>query len=255
MKLSSLIFASLTATVLSASTTHSATHNWSYHDDTPPEEWGEVSKICVTGKLQTPINIQTDKTVPAIKGKDELKFFNYHTGINSSLINNGHTVKVTPEFQNSYNQPYITVDGKLFNLLQFHIHTHSENRIDGKQSDLVAHFVHQSYNGDLAVVAVFFDVGEENMAISKYWDIMPKHIDEKATLDNIDISQVLPNDTSKFYTFMGSLTTPPCSENVKWFILKDKQTISANQIKSLRKIYPNNFRPIQSKNSRTIFER
>ena len=135
------------------------------------------------------------------------------------------------------------------------MHTHSESTINGKQSDLVAHLVHQSYNGDLAVVAVFFDVGEENSAIAEYWDLMPRHTGETTNLENIDISKILPKDTSKYYTFMGSLTTPPCSENVKWFILKDRQTISKTQIEALRTIYPSNFRPVQDKNSRTIFER
>jgi len=254
MKFASFIFASITA--LSASTPHSSdAKHWSYNGIFSPENWGKISKTCSAGKSQTPINIETSKTIPTVDRKDILKFYNYKTSLKTSVINNGHTIKITPKFLETYNEAYITIDGVRYNLLQFHMHTHSENRIDGKQSDLVAHLVHQSYDGKLAVVAIFFDEGEENSAIKEYWNQMPQKVNEVNSLFNVDISRILPADKSSYFTFMGSLTTPPCTENVKWFILKDRQTISKDQIEALRTIYPHNFRPVQNINSRTIFER
>ena len=253
MKIASLVFASLTA--LSASTHSTESKQWSYSGEYSPKNWGKIHKICSNGKFQTPINIDTTKTIQTEKNRDILKFHNYNTSLNSSVINNGHTIKITPNFEKSYENASITVDGKRFELLQFHMHTYSENRIDGKQSDLVAHLVHQSYDGQLAVVAVFFDEGKENLAIKEYWNLMPKKSGETSSLLNVDISKILPKDLSKYYTFMGSLTTPPCTEGVKWFILKDKQSISKEQIEALRIIYPHNFRPIQEMNSRKIFEK
>lgn len=254
MKIASLIFASLTA--LSASTvSHSEKPHWSYHGEFSPENWGKISKICSTGKFQTPINIITDDVLALPKSQDVLKFHNYKTSIDASVINNGHTIKITPTFKKSYENSSITVDGKRFKLLQFHMHTHSESTINGKQSDLVAHLVHQAYDGQLAVVAVFFDEGVENTSIKEYWNSMPLKSGGTSNLLNINIADILPEDISKYYTFMGSLTTPPCSENVKWFILKEKQTISTEQINALRTIYPSNFRPIQETNSRKIFEK
>jgi carbonic anhydrase len=227
--------------------------HWDYHGKYAPENWGELSSICRDGKFQTPIDIQTSETV-ALK-RDSLEFFNYSTHIDADVLNNGHTIKVTPIYKHGYENSYITIDGKFYKLLQFHMHTHSESRIDGKQSDLVAHIVHQSDDGELAVVGVFFEEGEENIEITNYWDFMPKNSGETSFITDVNVSKLLPADLSGYYHFMGSLTTPPCTEGVKWFILKDKQTISKEQIDALRKIFPDNYRPIQDMNGRTVFER
>jgi len=255
MKLHSILLNITLTSMAFASTVvhHSEVRHWGYSGELSPKNWGKVSPICSNGKLQTPINIETDKVKPL--GRDALKFFNYETDIDADVVNNGHTIKVTPLPNESYEAPYITIDGISYKLLQFHMHTHSESTIDGKRSALVAHLVHQSNDGKLAVVAVFFEVGKENLDIKKYWDKMPKHPGETIHIKHIDVAHILPSDTSKYYTFMGSLTTPPCTEGVKWFILKDKQTLSQEQIDKLRELYSHNFRPIQDKNGRDIFER
>ena len=133
------------------------------------------------------------------------------------------------------------------------MHTYSENQIDGKPADLVAHFVHKSDNSELAVVAVFYKTGEENTAISKYWDKMPAKAGDEIEVEHVDISAMLPKDLSHYYHFIGSLTTPPCSEGVKWFILQDRASLSKQQIETFRKLYPNNVRPVQELNNRKVF--
>jgi carbonic anhydrase len=253
MRIASLVFASIT-TLVASTPEHHGERDWSYSGEFGPENWGKISPICANGNRQTPINIET----PVLEQleRDALNFHNYEKVVHASVFNNGHTIKVTPIFDAHYNNSYITVDGKFYKLLNFHMHTHSENVIDGKQSDLVAHLVHQSYNGDLAVVAVFFEESEENnMDIEKYWGTMPLKRGDRTEVSGVEISHILPNDTKHYYTFEGSLTTPPCTEGVKWFVLKDKLSISKAQIEALRKVYPHNFRPIQNKNGRKILER
>jgi carbonic anhydrase len=244
----SLLLASLTSTLL-ASTTHHTERHWDYSGEYGPENWGIFSEVCKTGKLQTPINIETSK-VKHLE-EDILGFKNYVTDVNAHVINNGHTIKVVP--RGIY--AGITVDGEFFKLLQFHMHTHSESTIDEVRSDLVVHLVHKSNHNELAVVGVFFDVGEKNEDVTHYWDSMPKHTGEETEISGMDISHILPANKYSYYTFTGSLTTPPCTEGVKWFILKDKLHISQEQIDALREIFPHNYRPIQDKNGREIFER
>jgi carbonic anhydrase len=259
--LKKLIFSSLFTLSLFASTVDRHTPHWGYlgdisdeYDIILPKDWGEVAKLCGEGKSQSPIDIKTSETKPA-GDKSVLKFFKYKTSVDGKVINNGHTIKISPEFLNSYDNSYITVDGKFYQLLQFHMHTHSESTIDGKRFDLVAHLVHKSYDGELAVVGIFFEEGEENFDIKKYWDFMPKKRGEKNDLEDLDISHILPTDTSGYYSFMGSLTTPPCTEGVKWFILKDTLQLSKAQIGQLRAIFPHNYRDLQETNGRDIWER
>jgi carbonic anhydrase len=172
----SLLLASLTSTLL-ASTTHHTERHWDYSGEYGPENWGIFSEVCKTGKLQTPINIETSK-VKHLE-EDILGFKNYVTDVNAHVINNGHTIKVVP--RGIY--AGITVDGEFFKLLQFHMHTHSESTIDEVRSDLVVHLVHKSNHNELAVVGVFFDVGEKNEDVTHYWDSMPKHTGEMEEIE------------------------------------------------------------------------
>lgn len=242
---------------LMASTSHKAPHHkWDYKGEFAPEHWGDFYPTCKTGKFQTPIDIKTSETTKLDETHDSLKFFNYFTNVNIDVVNNGHTIKVVPLFNRDHEHSYITVDGKSYELLQFHIHTHSENTINGERFDLVAHLVHKSYDGELAVIAVFFKIGEEdNHELYKYWDNMPKEAHTYQQQEHVDIHSILPDNLDEYYAFMGSLTTPPCTEGVKWFVMKEIKHISKEQVELFRKIYPHNYRPIQPTNSRVIYER
>lgn len=222
--------------------------HWSYSGATGPEKWGSMAKefaLCDQGQRQSPIDIR--KTVkadlPAIQ-------FDYKN-IPLSIVDNGHSVKVdTP------NAGTISVDGETYTLLQFHFHKPSEEKINGKAYDLVAHLVHQSKDGKLAVVAVLFEIGKkEHPLIRLLWSNLPLEQEKAYAPKDVSFNplELLPSKRS-YYTFLGSLTTPPCSEGVRWLVLKTPVTVSKEQISGFGTVYKNNVRPVQPVNDRVIKE-
>jgi len=228
--------------------TKSHTTHWGYTGDVAPEHWAELDEkfsMCGKGKMQTPINI-----VPTEDIDIKPLGFHYNTSA-TTVINNGHTVQV-----NIASGSTVTIDGEEYELKQFHFHTPSENNIKGTEFPLEAHFVHATKNGDLAVVAVMFKDGAADPMIAKIWSKFPLDENKPVSIDlsKADINQILPSDKD-YYKFMGSLTTPPCSENVKWNVFKTTKTISKDQVKQFYDIFGHtNNRPIQDTNHRTIAE-
>lgn len=222
---------------------------WGYHGGTSAEKWGDISpgfSACKLGKEQSPVDIKRSSVV---KSKLDKLEFNYGA-TKLSIVNNGHTVQV------DYDKgSYLQVGKDRYDLIQFHFHTPSEEEIDGKEYDLVAHLVHKSQDGKLAVVAVLFDRGTENAFLKTFWDKLPAESGEARSVPklNIKLADALPTDKT-YYTFMGSLTTPPCTEGVRWFILKTPVTISKEQATAFKKVYPLNNRPIQPLGARVVQE-
>jgi carbonic anhydrase len=223
--------------------------HWGYHGAEGAEKWGDITKdfaTCKLGKEQSPIDI---KTAGVEKAKLEKIEFNYQP-TKLSIVNNGHTVQL------DYDKgSFIKIGKDKYELLQFHFHTPSEEEIDGKEFDLVAHLVHKSADGKLAVVAVLFDRGEENKSLKGFWDKLPREAGETRSLpkSQINAADMLPSNRA-YFTFNGSLTTPPCSEDVRWFVLKNPVTVSKEQTAAFRKIYPLNNRPVQPLNGRKVKE-
>jgi carbonic anhydrase len=147
----------------------------------------------------------------------------------------------------------IDLGGVRYELLQFHFHKPSEEKIDGKAHAMVAHLVHKSADGKLAVVAVLLDSGGASALIDSTWKNLPKQKEKEVLVQNvtIDASDLLPRSRG-YYTFQGSLTTPPCSEDVTWLVLKSPVKIAASEIAAFGKIYPTNARPTQPINGRDI---
>jgi len=242
------LFALLSLLAIPAMASGSHTQ-WGYLGKSGPLHWGELSenfKTCSEGKLQTPINIVPTKDI-------ELKALelDYNAG-SVSMINNGHTVQV-----NISEGSTLKIGKELYRLKQFHFHVPSENNIEGDAFPLEAHFVHSTDDGKLAVVGVMFEEGDENPILKKIWNHFPslKRGEEKpCELDAKEISSLLP-EKRDYYRFMGSLTTPPCSEGVKWHLFKTPSTVSKEQIVRFFSLFgaPNN-RPIQPRNGRTIEE-
>jgi carbonic anhydrase len=163
------------------------------------------------------------------------------------LIDNGHTVQVNYEPGS-----YILVSGTRYELLQFHFHHPSEETVHGKHSDLVIHLVHKNKEGHLAVVAVLFNEGAGDPALKAVIDHLPTVKEQEVTANTtVDATGLLPQ-TRNYYTFSGSLTTPPCSEGVTWFVLQRPSTLSNVELKTLAKLYPHNARPVQPLNERTV---
>ncbi len=246
----SLMLLSIGCAVDSKSIKHESAHkaHWGYEGEVAPAHWGELDPkfaTCSIGKTQSPIDVVPTKDVDL----QPLKI-NYQSGA-TDVIYNGHTVQVDVKPGST-----LTVDGKVFELKQFHFHTPSENKIKGKSFPLEAHFVHQAKDGQLAVLALMFDEGEANKILAKIWSKFPLKEGEKVSLDlkADDIKALLPGNKD-YYKFIGSLTTPPCSENVLWLVLKTPSHTSKEQVKAFFDIMGHhNNRPTQPTNGREIDE-
>jgi carbonic anhydrase len=226
---------------------HGGEVHWSYQGEGGPQAWGKLKpefNLCALGTRQSPINIQDGGT---LMGPAEPIQFSY-TPSNGTVVNNGHTIQVDVAGENS-----ITVRGTSYRLAQFHFHTPSEEQVNGKRFAMVAHLVHKSDMGQLAVVAVLMEVGGVNTLIDKVWTYMPLDTGDKVNMprDMLDLNELLPAD-QRYYQFMGSLTTPPCTEGVLWMVLKEPVKISKLQYRLFSQLYPNNARPVQPVNGRPV---
>ena len=147
------------------------------------------------------------------------------------------------------------MDKQKYQLVQFHFHHPSEEQIDGHAYDMVAHLVHKDPAGHLAVVAVLLKQGQANPLIQTLWDHLPKQVGHEATVANVQVNaaDLLPKHTG-YYAFEGSLTTPPCTEGVRWLVLSDPEGISPSELQTFSAIYPHNARPTQAVNGRIVKE-
>ncbi len=212
--------------------------HWDYSHN-GPAHWDEFSKTCGVGHHQSPINIIPGKTISMNHQFDLHLSEDIHT--TAKVIDNGHSIKVTPKVGGK-----VEFNGEMFQLLQFHFHGKSEHTVDGKRYDMVAHMVHQNpKTKQLAVVAVFFEEGKNNPVL----DNILSSIGQETRVDPQDL---LPTDTAHYYHYIGSLTTPPCSENVQWYLLKKPVEASKDQIDAFRKYYVDNERPVQELYDRKI---
>jgi carbonic anhydrase len=223
------------------------TPQWGYEGNDGADHWGDLDSSfseCKLGKQQSPIDIPTSEVekanLPAID-------FDYKTSA-GEILNNGYTIQINLAKAGS-----VEVPSGEYQLLQFHFHTPSEEKINGKSFPLVAHLVHKNDEGKLAVVAILFEEGKENIALKNIFKKLPAKERKEKLKDDFDISKLLPANLA-YYTFNGSLTTPPCSEGVAWHVLKTPVSISKSQINMFKKIFKMNARPVQPLNGRKIQE-
>jgi carbonic anhydrase len=222
-----------------------STH-WSYDGDTGPANWGKINSAwakCGTGTRQSPIDLRDGMKVDL----EQIAFDYRSSGFN--VIDNGHTVQVGVGLGN-----YITVGNRTYELQQLHFHRPSEEKINGRGTEMVVHLVHKDGEGNLAVIAVLLERGASNPMIQTVWNNLPL---EKHTLVNpvvaLDVNEILPKKR-EYFTFMGSLTTPPCTENVLWLVMKQPMQASPAQMALFSRMYPLNARPIQMSGGRMIKE-
>lgn len=224
-----------------------ASAHWSYKETTGPAEWGNLDSayaVCRLGKRQSPIDIVPSKQV-AVENNQALKL-NYKSSA-LKLLNNGHTLQI-PYDEGSF----ISLEGKEYQLVQFHFHAPSEHTIAGESFALEAHLVHQSADNQLAVIGVMFKEGDENSFLNKFWGRIPVL---EGTVDvagaTINTIELVPS-VSAYYRYEGSLTTPPCTENVHWIVLQAGLEASKSQISKFLAIFGENARPVQPLNGRTV---
>ncbi len=221
---------------------------WSYQGETGTDFWGELApefQLCRSGKAQSPINIES--VVTANAGSLQLNY--QPTPL--TIVNDGRTIKVTYQPGSS-----LTLDDRVYELLQFHFHQPSEHLILGKAAEMEVHFVHKNEaTGDLVVLAVLMSQGELNLALDSIWQKISL-ADHRAKVSDLTINalQLLPENSRQYYRYQGSLTTPPCSEIVTWLVFKQPVSISKSQLTSFREIMSNNARPIQALNQRFLQE-
>jgi carbonic anhydrase len=221
-------------------------NHWSYEGENGPANWGRINSDwakCGTGTRQSPIDLRDGMKVDL----EQIAFDYRPTGFN--VIDNGHTIEVGVGYGN-----FMTVQNRTFELVQFHFHRPSEERINGKGTEMVVHLVHKDAEGKLAVVAVLLQRGAQNSMIQTVWNNLP--LEKQLTVTPVvalDVNEILPAKRD-YFTFMGSLTTPPCSEGVLWLVMKEPMPASPAQMALFSRLYPLNARPIQAGGGRVIKE-
>ena len=234
--------AATAAVLLVAGAFASEPAHWEYAGATGPAHWAELSPNyhACAGANQSPIDLvgMVDADLPPIR-------FDY-SATGTEVVNNGHTIQVAFASGSS-----IDLDGRTFALRQFHFHAPSENLVAGESFPMEAHLVHADSDGKLAVIAVMFSLGEANAALAEAWAKMPEAPGRNTLPTAISATDILPAERG-YYRFNGSLTTPPCSEGVRWLVMKEPVSFSAAQLQRFtRTIAPNN-RPIQPLNARVV---
>jgi carbonic anhydrase len=222
------------------------TGHWSYEGETGPQSWARLSPdfaTCGSGTRQSPIDIRG-----GIKVELEPVLFNYKPSY-FRIIDNGHTIQASVGAGLT-----MSVMGRRYELQQLHFHRPSEERVDGRTFDMDVHLVHKDLDGHLAVVAVQLEHGPAHPLIQTLWNNLPLEKNESFA-PNITINPVelLPAERG-YFTYMGSLTTPPCSEGVLWIVMKQPVTLSDEQLAVFTRFYRNNARPIQNSGERIIKE-
>lgn len=221
--------------------------HWTYEGEEGPDHWGELSEdfaLCSTGRTQSPINIET-----VIGTNINDIAFDYHDSA-LNILNNGHTVQVNYDAGSS-----ITYNGVQYDLVQFHFHHPSEHTINGAASPMEIHFVHRSAEGNLAVVGVMLNEGAaDNPAYADVFANLPPEAAEVTTLDAAVSAMSMLPEAKTYYTYSGSLTTPPCSEGVRWLLLDNPIELSAAQLEAFGSIFENDARPVQPQNARDVIE-
>jgi carbonic anhydrase len=196
------------------------------------------------GKQQSPIDIRHAEKVdlPALR-------FDYHAGPLKFLLNNGAAIRVN--YHDAAN--FLVVGPDRYPLTQFHFHRPSEETVDGKSYAMEIHLMHQSGDGRVVGVTVFLRAGASNATVQKIWDHMPVRVGPETEIPGVEIdpASLLPRDLA-YYRYAGSLTAPPCTEGVTWFVLRSPIAVSRAQIDAFAKLYPHNVRPVQPLNGRTI---
>ncbi len=225
---------------------HGAAH-WSYGGDTGPEHWGDLNagnKVCSMGFQQSPIDLRA--AIPASPGRIAVNY----KPTTLRVVNNGHTIQCNTDPGSTMN-----LDGDTFRLLQFHFHHPSEHALDGRRFDMECHFVHVNDAGTLAVLGVFIEPGGENNALAPIWHHMPHKAggEKKVSSVHIDPNRLLPANR-QYFRYLGSLTTPPCSEKVIWSVFSQPIQASTAQVGIFAGLFDMNARPLQGLHRRLLLK-
>ena len=235
---------------------HAQVH-WGYEEDNGPAKWSAMDpdwRLCGEGRRQSPIDLTS-------AAENELPAISVHTLSDQAVnvlnqtdvleeLDNGHTVQV-----NAFLADALRIEGKAYSLRQFHFHSPSEHTIDGEHLPMEIHFVNEAADGSLAVLGVMVRAGAENAAIASLWASLPEGpgTNTRTRLPESFATTLLAGSNAGFYHYSGSLTTPPCTEGVKWMINKIPTELSEGQIRRFRAIYDHNNRPTNPLHERSLY--
>jgi carbonic anhydrase len=221
--------------------------HWSYSGAKGPENWGDLSPDyvqCKVGVNQSPIDITAalEASLPALQ-------VNYVTST-TTIINNGHTAQA-----NVAPGSYFVDGSEKFELVQFHLHAPSEHRIDGKSFLMETHWVHQNARGELAVVAVLHSTGDKRTGMDDLVAAIPRQIGSEVpfrkSVSNLGLAY---GGDPAFYRYNGSLTTPPCTEGVRWYVMKEPRPIAVEQQEIFIELIGRDARGAQPLNARLVLK-
>lgn len=224
--------------------------HWGYFGEGGPQHWGDLSAdyaTCKTGRNQSPVDLR-DKTALGVQGLPGLDIA--YREVPLKIINNGHSIQINFPLGS-----YIKVGGHRFELLQYHFHTPSEHHKEGFAYPMEMHLVHKDGDGNLAVLGILFQEGEENPYLNGLLKRLPKVMGKQEIHNDLKLNPahfIPPNP--EFYKYSGSLTTPPCSEGVYWMVFKHPIEASAEQIQQMNELMGENARPVQPKFARSILK-
>jgi len=240
--------------------------NWSYTGNGGPANWGNLDtsfSSCNSGKTQSPIDIVKPilpatydlsikyQSAPLIIVNDgETSLMINHKPV---IIHQGHAIQLN--FAENGTKESIIFKGKAYRLKEFHFHTPGETAIDGKISPMEIHFVHQSEDEQVAVLAVLVNEGEANQELAGIIKDIPKDhgVSHEVTNRTVNPVNLMPQKKNYYY-FAGSLTTPPCTEGLHWIVMPDTITASKEQIDAFKTaVGGDNARPLQPGNQRNIY--
>jgi carbonic anhydrase len=223
-----------------------APEHWAYKGNEGAEHWGMLSPAymaCEAGSHQSPINI----AMPRHARTQERLAPMYLPG-SGQVLHTGHTIQVNVQAGGG-----LFLNGRPYVLRQFHFHDPSEHRVDGRAASMELHLVHDDARGHILVIGVLLDVGAASEGLAAIWTRLPGAAGERSSVSMINVPALLPADTHHF-SYHGSLTTPPCTEGVQWIVLRDRLTLSPEQLQAFVSLVGRNARPVQPLHGRNVTE-
>ncbi|QCD96974.1 alpha carbonic anhydrase 4-like [Vigna unguiculata] len=247
-----LFFILSSSSFLASAKAEDEEYNYNEESGKGPKDWWHINpkwEVCGNGKLQSPIDI-LDKRVQEFPELGKLQ--KDYQPAPSVLKNTGHAIVV----QWNGNAGQLHINETYYKLIQCHWHTPSEHTLNGKKFELELHAVHQNSKGETAVIGIWYKIGRPDRLLSKLLKDL-KSLGE----EDIDLGVINPGiikfGSRKYYRYVGSLTSPPCTEGVVWTIVKKVRTVSREQLRALKEAlhhgYGDNARPTQEINGREIW--
>lgn len=229
--------------------------HWGYSASDGPAQWMSLRedwRLCGEGRSQSPIALRVKDAVAPAEALDfDYKPSSLRISRNAYVVealNNGHTIQVNVDEDSD-----LAIGAKRYRLLQYHYHAPSEHAVNGRHYPMEIHLVHQSEAGEIAVVGIFVEEGEENPALLDVLDHLPEEHEGPVHRENVEQhpKKLIP-ERHRWFRYAGSLTTPPCTEDVRWFVIESPIQASRSQIDAFTALYSGNARPIQERHDRSV---